>query len=97
MPQLKVLSPTKVRSSVAFTDFAGNAADPPLGLTVTWKDGSGAENTYTYGVDLEVVKDGVGFYHMDLLLSTTGSWWSIWKGIDYVTGQGNVSVGASQI
>lgn len=81
---LKILSPTDVRSTVTFKDVDGELADPP-GVAVHWKNPADVVSSYTYLVDVEVVRDSVGVYHMDLLAASAGQWWVRWEGVDLVT------------
>lgn len=72
------------RVSVAFTNLAGAAADPTAVLLYVKKPGVGY-TTYTYGVDVSVVKDSTGNYHADLTLDTVGMWLFEWAGTGVVT------------
>lgn len=65
------------RLSVSITDAAGAAADPSA-LRLKIKPPSGAVTTYTYG-GAEIVRDGVGLYRSDLLLSAAGWWMYRWE------------------
>lgn len=61
-----------IRLSATFVDNDSDAIDPTT-VTVEIKDRDSATNTvYVYGVDAEVVKDGVGLYHCDYLAVTAG-------------------------
>lgn len=65
--------------SVVFTDDTEAFADP---TTVTLRV-SRSTNTvlqYIYLVDLELIKDSVGHYHVDLDLITAGLWCFRWIG-----------------
>lgn len=64
------------RLSVSITDVAGVAADPGA-LRLKIKPPSGAVTTYTYG-GAEIIKDAVGHYRCDVVLTAAGSW--IWRG-----------------
>lgn len=54
-------------------------ADPTV-VKVKVRDPNNRETTYTYGTDPEVVRDGVGEYHIDRPTSTVGEWWHRWIG-----------------
>jgi hypothetical protein len=68
------------RFSVTFTDAVGTATDP---TTITYRllhpDGT-TETTYNYGTDAALIRDGVGAYHADVLLTTVGYWAWRWEG-----------------
>ena len=54
-----------IRLSATFTDAAGALADPG---TVTFKIRAGVAGTvttYQYGIDVALVRDGSGLYHVD--------------------------------
>ena len=60
-----------VRLTTAITTTATGAAVDPTGLAVILR--TPAKNTtYTYGVDVEVVKDSVGNYHLDHTTTLAG-------------------------
>ena len=82
MSSVKVLDGTTVRTKVVFTDPDGVVVDPP-GVSVSWDGPLAILETYTFGVDLEVVNDGVGLYHMDRPMTgptEIGQWWVTWNG-----------------
>lgn len=63
-----------VRCSVTFTDSVGAALDPTtVSCTVTAPETLPV--TYVYGTDVELVKDSVGNYHIDLTANTQGIWY----------------------
>jgi len=62
-----------VRCSAAFIDSDGNYLDPTAVL-FRFKDPAGTTTTYTYGVDVELVKDAVGQYHVDVDADAEGVW-----------------------
>lgn len=61
---------TEVRLSASFV-IAGVATDPST-VTFRVKDPTNTETTYT---SPDVVKDGVGAYHLDIYLGASGTWW----------------------
>ena len=63
----------RVRVSYCYSNAAGEAADPDA-VFVAVKEPGANTTTYQYGVDLEVVKDDTGEYHVDLSLLTAGIW-----------------------
>lgn len=65
--------------SVAFTDDANVPADPTTVICIIVEP-DGTKTTYTYGTGDEVVRDGVGEYHLDLLIDAAGSWPYRWAG-----------------
>jgi hypothetical protein len=68
-----------VRCDVSFTDMSGVAADPTAVL-FKYEDPSENETTLTYGVDVEVVRDAVGEYHVDVTIDEAGRWAYRWEG-----------------
>lgn len=69
----------KVRVSASFTNVAsGDAVDPDV-VMFHWRRPAGARVTYTYGTDVELVKDDVGEYHVDLDLDKKGEWNYRWQ------------------
>jgi hypothetical protein len=63
-----------VRLSVAFTNAAGDAADP-AGVEFDLQPPTGDKVTYIYGVDAELEKDSVGNYHVDYTVTEEGIFW----------------------
>lgn len=68
----------EVRSDVDFT-VAGVLTDPTT-ITFMFLDPSGTTTTWVFGVDPEVVQDGVGEYHADWTLDEEGGWYYRWEG-----------------
>jgi len=66
-----------VRNSFASTNLAGTAVDPGA-LTVNIKTPLGALTTYVYGIDLQLVKDSTGNYHVDVDAVSQGRWIVKW-------------------
>ena len=63
-----------VRCSVSFKTADGAPRDPTV-VKFEWKKPSANNHTeYTYGTDAELVKDGVGNYHVDLSATEAGGW-----------------------
>ena len=62
-----------VRITWTFTDADGAQADPSAIFAVVKAPHLAAES-YEYGSDPELVKDGTGIYHLDLTLSACGVW-----------------------
>ena len=60
------------------TDAAGAVADPGA-LRLKVKPPTGALATYTFGGGAEIVKDAVGRYHADVLLTAAGLWIYRWE------------------
>lgn len=58
----------------------------PTGVTLKVKIPSGTTTTYTYGVDLALVKDSTGNYHYDLTLLTAGAYYYKWTGTGPASG-----------
>lgn len=57
-----------VESSVVFTNAAGIRVDPTT-VTVKYRAGSGSATTLVYGIDVAVVKDAVGAYHVNITVA----------------------------
>src|SRR5262245_15769254 len=68
-----------VRIKVTFTDLAGTPIDPG-GVIARVKTPLGVKTTYTYGVDVALVKDSVGNYHIDIEPAIQGIWKYRWEG-----------------
>ena len=67
------------RCSVTFKDLTGTTVDPStVVLEIKLPDGSLV--TYTYLVDAAVVKDALGKYHVDHLLTQGGIHYYKWTG-----------------
>ena len=64
--------------SLRVADMGGAIADPG-GLVLRVKSGAGAVTSYAYGVDGVIMRDGLGIYHADILLSTPGLWAYRWE------------------
>lgn len=63
-----------VRCSGAFTDSDGVVQDPDA-IIFKVKNPSDNTTTYTYGVGVELVKDSVGNYHVDVDADEVGVWY----------------------
>ena len=77
------MSGSLVRTSAAFADITGAAADPST-VVLKYRKDAGATTTVTYP-SAPVIKDGTGLYHADL--DTTGfagpgaQYWAVeWTG-----------------
>jgi uncharacterized protein YfaS (alpha-2-macroglobulin family) len=66
------------RISLAVADLAGAAADPG-GLILKIKPPTGALISYSYGVGEVIVRDSLGNFHADILLSEAGQWAYRWE------------------
>lgn len=67
-----------VRISVRISDDSGVAADPGA-IALKVKLGVGAVDIYTYGVNAELIRDGVGLYHANIPLTAAGLWAYRWE------------------
>lgn len=67
-----------VRLSAKLTDMAGQPADPGS-VTLKIKPGVGAVAAYTFGQAVEIIRDGVGAYHADIALTSSGQWAYRWE------------------
>lgn len=61
-----------------FRDDGGNPVDPDVVLCKI-RDPARVKTTFQYGVDSDVVRDGVGLYHVDLVLNLSGTWYYRWQ------------------
>lgn len=69
---------TLIEIPVAFTDAAGTPTDPTaLVFRVQLYVPTGTVQTFTYGVDVAVVRDSAGAYHLEYLVGAAGSY--IWR------------------
>lgn len=64
---------TEVRCKGTFTDAAGAAISPSV-VKFKLKDPDGANTTYIYGPDVQLVKDSNGNYHVDVDANKAGEW-----------------------
>ena len=76
---MKIFPGTKVRLSVRFLDAVGAAQDPSL-VTFKIREAGAAVDTYLYGTDVEVVRDGVGLFHFDAIFTSGGLVRYRWEG-----------------
>ena len=63
-----------VRCTGTFTNSAGTVVDPTVVLFKV-KSPAGTTTTYTYGTDVEVVRDSAGVYHVDVDGNAAGQWY----------------------
>jgi hypothetical protein len=59
--------------SAAFTDLLNVPIDPDT-VTFKVKAPDGSVTTFVFGTDLELVKDSVGNYHVDVSVNLDGHW-----------------------
>lgn|GEM_PF-1105941 len=64
--------------TVAIVNSAAVAADPSA-LRLKVKSPSGTLTTYVFGVAVELVKDSVGNYHANIVMSEAGAWAYRWE------------------
>lgn len=71
---------TLIPLPVPLTDLDGTLTDPTtLVFLVERSSPAGAIQTYTFGVDAAVVRDGVGLYHLEYLVESSGTY--IWRAV----------------
>ena len=80
-----------VRLSAEFTDAVGAYHDPTA-VYCRYSDPSGNETTLQYGVDVALVRDSEGHYHVDVAIDEAGRWPYRW----YATGTGQ-SAGTARL
>jgi hypothetical protein len=74
---------TSVRLQVDF-EGDGQSGDPAL-VVCKIKAPNGAVTTYTYGIDVELVRDAIGAYHVDIVLTQTGRYFYRFEGTGGIT------------
>jgi uncharacterized protein YfaS (alpha-2-macroglobulin family) len=62
-----------VKLTGTFTDLDGDAIDPDT-VTLRIKEPDGTITVYVYSTDLELVRDGVGEYHVDWAADQAGEY-----------------------
>jgi hypothetical protein len=62
-----------VRCTITFATTDSTPTDPTT-VTFTYRDPSGNETTWVFGVDAQVIKDDTGDYHADVTLDEDGLW-----------------------
>lgn len=67
-----------VKFTVAIVNSSNVAADPSA-LRLKLKSPTGIVTTYVFGIATELVKDSVGNYHADILITDAGSWTYRWE------------------
>lgn len=60
-----------------FTAVDSSSLEDPAGVRVDIIDPGGNTTTFVYATDVEVVKESVGVYYIDVLLDQLGQW-EIW-------------------
>lgn len=75
-----------VRIAGAFTNAAGTAVDPTA-VFAKYKDPGGITTALTYGVDVALVRDSAGNYHVDVNADESG----VWRYRFYSTGTGQAA------
>ncbi|MGH9766104.1 MAG: hypothetical protein ACREAB_01615 [Blastocatellia bacterium] len=68
-----------VRVSATFTNQVGAPVDPG-GVTLKVKNPVGVKTSYVYVVDLALIRDSPGNYHLDLEPAIQGVWTYRWEG-----------------
>lgn len=68
-----------IRCTITFATIAGVPTDPTT-VTFIYRDPSGTETTWVFGVDVELVKDDTGDYHADVPIDDDGLWYYRWTG-----------------
>lgn len=83
--------------SLTVADPAGTPTDPAA-LRLKVKAPGADAVTYTYGAGAEIVRDGVGAFHCNLVFGTAGNWAWRWES-DTPNGniEGDVSIRRSAV
>ena len=69
---------SKVRLSAAFKNISDVNTDPSTVEVRILKPGGNVDR-YTYAAG-DVVRDGAGQYHIDIDITSDGTWWHRWEG-----------------
>jgi len=91
---------SEVRLTCEFRDpFDGYSPVDPETVKVAWLTPGGSYTEKTYGTDPEVVRDGTGQYHLDILANAGGTWKYRWWGTGTVTAaaEGKFEVAAREV
>lgn len=87
-----------IRSRAVYRDVDGNLIDPPTVQFMLHRP-DGTETTYTYLVDVNLVRDSAGVYHFWHPTPIPNTYLRRWKGIDNqghaVAGELSIDVEAS--
>ena len=75
-----------IRTTGTFTNADGTATDPTA-VFAAYGDPSGNTTTLEYGVDVALVRDSTGNYHVDIDADEAGRWYYRF----YSTGTGQAS------
>jgi hypothetical protein len=62
-------------------NVAGQLVDPPT-VRCLVRDPGGTVTTYTYGVDMALIRDGPGAYCVRIAVQQPGYWWYRWETAD---------------
>lgn len=62
-----------VRVAASFANAAGAPADPTI-VRAKVKKPSGTVTSYLYGTDVELVRDGLGAFHLDINVDQAEEW-----------------------
>lgn len=89
-----------VRIGATFKDDDNQPADPTT-VTFSFRQDTQTKaqaTVYTYGLSVQLIKDGVGQYHVDLAISASGLWHYRWAGTGAIVGaeEGDFVVNISQ-
>lgn len=64
----------RIRLTASFTTMAGAPVDPAT-LVCRIKTPGSTITSYTYGTDAALVQDSTGVYHIDVDVSSSGTWY----------------------
>lgn len=67
-----------VRVSGAFRDLAGTLLNPTT-VRLKVRTPAGVTTTYTYGTDVDLVRDSTGNFHFDVNANAVGKWHYRWE------------------
>lgn len=70
---------SELRFEASFKNASKVLADPII-VTIRLKPTTGTEVLFTYGIDVELVRTGVGLYYLLYTPTVVGLWKARWKG-----------------
>lgn len=76
--ELDIVAGQAVQITANFKNVNGVLADPSA-LRLRVRSPSNVVSVYVYGAAAEVVKDGVGKYHANIVLPADGAWTYRWE------------------
>jgi hypothetical protein len=85
MPVNQYAEGQRVRCLATFTDYGGALGDPAT-VTFKFRTPTGLVTSYTFGADLQLVRDSLGTYHVDVDAISDGRWHWRWQSTGAIAG-----------